>query len=913
MFPKEPVVCERNMTISQNFHMSQVDGAGKKKSKHRSSVLQQRKPLGSGKWKLRDSEEVQRSLILGQLRDLQIKDTGSNHFGLPAPLRRRLVVARSLSISRHDSKKHRQPALGRTSLLFRTIEASHAPGANDALPVATAGRARKVRSRESALDELFPLAVIDCDSKEDSAVLPADFEPFPMQLGPQQTSVTSATDTTDAPPLASKQAPRLPAITEPTVAPDPSPPNLLGRTMSAFAANVSSTATLNATEPSHVPQPRSNPYAKARPNLEHPQRQQQHSVSFRPSAAAAPLISERTAQQHPTTDNLSGNDALPTDADPAAAAAVSSAHPATNGGGTDTANDPDAAIFRLPSQNESSSDSSDDEESVDKDVAKAEVVSPRADGIAKESAFRLPTRSSGDDEEENEFKTEANAVGDDEKPDAVEDVSFRLPTPESSSSDEESDDDDDDVPLVALDTYSTSVDQPDRRAASEHQKPAGGRTLDRSQRSEGTLSHTQRSTGQVRFSVETAAAAAWSGSFGVDAAPDSDQVQRRKNPKKRVLAVLDTPDSQLDPSPTDLKTESLDDGLSNTQDDDCENIVCAICLGKESPEEDPIVLCDGPGNGISCEVAVHVSCYSATVALKDDEKEWWCDRCSFLRRGDSQTEDIQCGLCGRKEGALKLCDGNKWMHRSCQPVAARMKRIRHRPPGGDQSKLQEHGEEERRRPLAHLSPNEEASDNDSAAAKKRRRREVFRRFIDDEADADSADDMDGDAAEEADALAMEEEEVELANSFINDSSQLGYTQDALDRADSDDGDDRHGTSSHRALDLEREQRREFATPALHRRVRERHENNNNNNVSGRKRRQRFPSPREDSARCTLFVLFWNTIGMEGEPKKSSSFTGSLKMRRSMMLTTAAKSSFAFVRGTFRRKSSFQYSRPMSIF
>jgi len=830
MFPKEPVVCERNMTISQNFHMSQVDGAGKKKSKHRSSVLQQRKPLGSGKWKLRDSEEVQRSLILGQLRDLQIKDTESNHFGLPAPLRRRLVVARSQSMSRHDSKKHRQPALGRTSLLLRTIEASHAPGANDALSVATAGRARKVRSRESALDKLFPLAVIDCDSKEDSAVLPADFELPPMQLGPQQTSVTNATcatETTDAPPLASKQASCLPATTEAAVASDPSPPSLLGRTLSAFAANVSSTAISNATEPSHVLLPRSNPYAKARPNLEHPQRQQQHSVSFRSSAAAAPLISERTAQQHPTADSLSGNDDLPTDADPAAAAAdESSAHPATNRGGTDTANDPDAAIFRLPSQNDSSSDSSDDEDSVDRDVAKSEVVSPRADGIAKESAFRLPTQSSDDDK--NEFKTEANAVGDDEKPDAVEDVSFRLPTPESSSSDEESDDDDD-VPLVALDTYSTSVDQPDRWAATEPQKSAGRRTLARSQRSEGTLSHTQRSTGQVRFSVETAATAARSGSFGVDEAPDSYQVQRRKNPKKRALAVLDTPDSQHDPSPNNFKTESLDDGLSNTQDDDCENIVCAICLGKESPEEDPIVLCDGPGNGISCDVAVHVSCYSASVDLKDDEKEWWCDRCSFLRRGDSQTENIQCCLCGRKEGALKLCDRKKWMHRSCQPVAARMKRIRHRPPGGDQSKLQEHEEEERRRPLAHLSPNEEASDNDRSAAKKRRRREVFRRFIDDEADADSADDMDGDAAEEADALAMEEEEAELANSFINDSSQLGYTQDALDRADLDDGDDRHGTSSHRALDLEREQRREFATPALNRRMRERHENNNNNN------------------------------------------------------------------------------------
>ena len=117
-----------------------------------------------------------------------------------------------------------------------------------------------------------------------------------------------------------------------------------------------------------------------------------------------------------------------------------------------------------------------------------------------------------------------------------------------------------------------------------------------------------------------------------------------------------------------------------------------------------------------------------------------------------------------------------------------------------------------RRPLESLAPNLDHSD--TAEHRKRRRREHLRRFVEEEADCDSDEDMDGDVAEEEVLAAIEAEEAAAGRGFINDSSQLGYTQDALDRCDPDA---RRGETLHRALDAERAQREAFATPLLNRR------------------------------------------------------------------------------------------------
>ena len=119
-----------------------------------------------------------------------------------------------------------------------------------------------------------------------------------------------------------------------------------------------------------------------------------------------------------------------------------------------------------------------------------------------------------------------------------------------------------------------------------------------------------------------------------------------------------------------------------------------------------------------------------------------------------------------------------------------------------------------------------ADTEEARQARKRARlesRRMARRFMDEEAGIGSDDDLEGDAAEERDLAALEADELSV-NSFINDSSQLGYTQDDLGRVDPDasatpaaslnDRDD----AVHRRLDNHRARRNQYATPLLNRKM-----------------------------------------------------------------------------------------------
>jgi hypothetical protein len=93
------------------------------------------------------------------------------------------------------------------------------------------------------------------------------------------------------------------------------------------------------------------------------------------------------------------------------------------------------------------------------------------------------------------------------------------------------------------------------------------------------------------------------------------------------------------------------------------------------------------------------------------------------------------------------------------------------------------------------------------------------RFLLLEADIDSDDDVDGDYGEEDEARRIEEDE-EFFNSFINDSSQLDYTQDDLDRIGLSENAQTplESCATHRAVDMAKERMNQFATPIFNRRM-----------------------------------------------------------------------------------------------
>ena len=165
LFPKNPVLCERNMAISQNFHMSQVDGAATKKGMRRLSGLKQ---LESGKWKLLEWQEIRRSQLLGLLKDIHVDVLPS---ATSSQIRRRFVTARTLSFAQEDEQKHWSPLLGRTSQLLLQIERSHGKRDRSTTTAATTTRSSwKARSRESCVDCVFPLKIAFKNSAEDFAI-----------------------------------------------------------------------------------------------------------------------------------------------------------------------------------------------------------------------------------------------------------------------------------------------------------------------------------------------------------------------------------------------------------------------------------------------------------------------------------------------------------------------------------------------------------------------------------------------------------------------------------------------------------------------------------------------------------------------------------------------------------------------
>jgi hypothetical protein len=172
---------------------------------------------------------------------------------------------------------------------------------------------------------------------------------------------------------------------------------------------------------------------------------------------------------------------------------------------------------------------------------------------------------------------------------------------------------------------------------------------------------------------------------------------------------------------------------------------------------------------------------------------------------------LQCIVCRSGEVPLKRISlNNAWKHPDCNSAAKSNQAKRHR-----LRKLQQGGKVGKKAGLDSRPRSATLPESSTASSpKQKRQRFRYHNFLDEEAGIDSGEDVDGDDAEEDDLAAIEEEE-EFARGFINDSSQLGYTQDELERVDPEAC---HDDTIHRAVDVERERKRQFATPVLNRRM-----------------------------------------------------------------------------------------------
>ena len=313
--------------------------------------------------------------------------------------------------------------------------------------------------------------------------------------------------------------------------------------------------------------------------------------------------------------------------------------------------------------------------------------------------------------------------------------------------------------------------------------------------------------GRVRFSLDSGNLNETSLSF------DSQQFFAPQNRKKSCrLAIDDTPESAAAmPLSTDCVSK-IDTDLQDTQEiPSIDHFVCAICLTNSVTTENPIILCDGPGHDIECDLVVHRNCYSAKCNMTED-KEWLCDRCHHIR-DDGLVTMVKCRKCNKVNGVLKKLSDGLWEHFSCatRHLSIQNDCLLHR--FSQPCQLNE--------AIPRPSPiHSDKSESPTALLreKKRRRKLVMQKFIDYEAeDSDMEDDGD---LEELQIQAIEAEENELAGDFINDTSQLGFSPDDLDNLTLEQSPvNIDGTATtHRVLDMEREKALQFATPVLNRRM-----------------------------------------------------------------------------------------------
>lgn len=117
------------------------------------------------------------------------------------------------------------------------------------------------------------------------------------------------------------------------------------------------------------------------------------------------------------------------------------------------------------------------------------------------------------------------------------------------------------------------------------------------------------------------------------------------------------PDSQIDPLQTTPVTPSATP--IPTKAGQIKVLICCVCLGDISEEDDEIVECD------NCGVSVHEGCYgisdnqsAASTESSASTEPWFCDAC---KAGVKPS----CELCPNYGGIFKETDAGKWVHLVC--------------------------------------------------------------------------------------------------------------------------------------------------------------------------------------------------------------------------------------------------------
>lgn len=677
MFPKKPELNKVVMSVTKDFHMSQVGGNGLA-SKSKSSGTD----AGSfnTNWRLTNAQELQRKAMLGDMSSLTCPELESSDGQLSQALRKRLLRARTKSLSTYENQRKRVPSsFGTSRKILLTLERIHGKEV-DRRALVNNGRSRR---ELGTMNQLFPL-----ERSSETDTLNQGL--FKMSLSAVENE-TMETDCILADAVATEERNDSPekrdSNTKPPPVPATPPPPL----------DLKSTGAAR-------PQ---NPYISRLAGND-------------AGAEASTHVQENPARPNSTEIVVANKVNVPETGH------VDIVH---NAPGPLV----ECETFHLPSQSASSSDedssSDDDDDSVEAPATGApEHVDVPLPTKPPAETYSSPPEKTADRPYNAEPAVAAEAVESSAVPvpaqenDAMQLSPLRLPTQDSSSDDDESSDDsesDEEQPLRAPsskeifrppaeinveNTAAASVPQDIRPSPHEETKADASELLvsnpeDASEKKPSVLDCSEDfevNVAETPLPVPRSSNEA-SGAELVDTPPvDATPLAAPRFSSESGAALVDTPqvNATLLPAPcasTDSGADLIDTPQGNDggrmlpppsrtmssrdsqspspKDDETEEVVCAICFDGASPEDNPIVLCDGPNNDLSCPLAVHKLCYSINEPL-DGLDHWHCDACASRQqhRQSKKLSGMHCFVCQKQDGPLKeqLDSVQSWFHPQCR-------------------------------------------------------------------------------------------------------------------------------------------------------------------------------------------------------------------------------------------------------
>ena len=171
MFPQAPVLRKVDMTEMKVFHMSQVGGnAAAKRSRDVTNMDDVGNEVNTA-WRLKDTQELKRQSTFGDLSFFSCLELQSSDGRLPQALGKRLLRARTRSISTYENRHKPVPAafgISRTILL--KVERKHGKDVDKRVLFNNASSGR-LRRESGALQQLFPLERSSATDSLDRGIL----------------------------------------------------------------------------------------------------------------------------------------------------------------------------------------------------------------------------------------------------------------------------------------------------------------------------------------------------------------------------------------------------------------------------------------------------------------------------------------------------------------------------------------------------------------------------------------------------------------------------------------------------------------------------------------------------------------------------------------------------------------------